>query len=634
MGNIALRLDSANNGDLQQMDSAHEHYIAYQAGIFMASQDSNLVGNLGIIDTSDRNIGTLTDTYFQGAEGDHEFTGGNPTLITDTTTVYQKLGVNFEPDSAGSVRRIPIEFVDNSGTPEIHEMDSGEIDDLTLRIRDMLFGNQFPGVYKLGSQRPSANYSPQGDSASGSIFTDTRSTGANPVSIKYYLYQKDSDDANKPITGRPTYLKKANGFTGSFSGIQEMTDAQIGDTFGRRMGSVVMSETNGVGSYLIKSATQGAPSETGTWTAMGTATDTKQGTSNVDYSRNFARTRVSNYGTAFNRDFLGNYIGNFTGDYTRDFTGNYTRDFSDTYTRESTRDSLADRSSNYTSTSTRTRQSSYTTDYVGNYARDFTADYLGNASYAGDFTGDFTGNYARNYSANYLGNAAYAGNFTGDFTGNYARAYTRNRVVGYANADGIAYSRVVFLGYGTMNADYFGAGNFSRVFVGNYARAFTRNSTRTSTRTSNNADGTSYVGNYARAFTRNSTRVSTRTSNNADGTAYTGNYARNYSQTYTGDFTREFAGEYVGDYARNFTGNFAGEFLGEYVGNYSREYLRTRTSNYTRDSQRDSQRTRTSTYSENFTRNFEGNYTGEFAGTTIANTVGTVETYTLYLRTA
>ena len=103
MGNIALRLDSANNGDLQQMDSAHEHYIAYQAGIFMASQDSNLVGNLGIIDTSDRNIGTLTDTYFQGAEGDHEFTGGNPTLITDTTTVYQKLGVNFEPDSAGSV---------------------------------------------------------------------------------------------------------------------------------------------------------------------------------------------------------------------------------------------------------------------------------------------------------------------------------------------------------------------------------------------------------------------------------------------------------------------------------------------------------------------------------------------------
>ena len=49
MGNIALRLDSANNGDLQQMDSAHEHYIAYQAGIFMASQDSNLVGNLGII---------------------------------------------------------------------------------------------------------------------------------------------------------------------------------------------------------------------------------------------------------------------------------------------------------------------------------------------------------------------------------------------------------------------------------------------------------------------------------------------------------------------------------------------------------------------------------------------------------
>ena len=69
MGNIALRLDSANNGDLQQMDSAHEHYIAYQAGIFMASQDSNLVGNLGIIDTSDRNIGTYTDTYFQGTQG-------------------------------------------------------------------------------------------------------------------------------------------------------------------------------------------------------------------------------------------------------------------------------------------------------------------------------------------------------------------------------------------------------------------------------------------------------------------------------------------------------------------------------------------------------------------------------------
>ena len=370
MGNIALRLDSANNGDLQQMDSAHEHYIAYQAGIFMASQDSNLVGNLGIIDTSDRNIGTYTDTYFQGAQGDHEFAGGNPTLITDTTTLYQKLGVNFEPDSAGSVRRIPIEFVDNSGTPEIHEMDSGEIDDLTLRLRDMLFGNEFPGVYKLGSQRPSANYSPQGDSASGSVFQDTRSTGASPVSIKYYLYQKDSDDANKPITGRPTYLKKANGFTGSFSGIQEMTDAQIGETFGRRMGSVVMASTNGVGAYKLRSATQGAPTDTGTWTAMGTATDTRQGTTDVNYTRTSTRTRTSNYGTSFTRDFAGNYIGNFTGDYTRDFIGNYQSDFTRTSTRTSTRDSTRNRDSNYTSTSTRTRTSTYTTDFTGNYARE------------------------------------------------------------------------------------------------------------------------------------------------------------------------------------------------------------------------------------------------------------------------
>ena len=55
--------------------------------------------------------------------------------------------------------------------------------------------------------------------------------------------------------------------------------------------------SGGVGSYALRSSSQGAPA-TGSWRAVGTATDTKKSTSDVAYTRTrisaYSRTRVSN----------------------------------------------------------------------------------------------------------------------------------------------------------------------------------------------------------------------------------------------------------------------------------------------------------------------------------------------------
>ena len=51
-----------------------------------------------------------------------------------------------------------------------------------------------------------------------------------------------------------------------------------------------MNGNKGVGTYILNSATTGAPSETGTWVAKGTATDTRHTTTDTDYTQDFVGT--------------------------------------------------------------------------------------------------------------------------------------------------------------------------------------------------------------------------------------------------------------------------------------------------------------------------------------------------------
>ena len=71
-----------------------------------------------------------------------------------------------------------------------------------------------------------------------------------------------------PTTVRPVGLR-------SDGDIQEMTDSDMADTVGTFVRNL-RATAGEIGSYQLRSATQGAPTDAGTWTAVGTATDTKK----------------------------------------------------------------------------------------------------------------------------------------------------------------------------------------------------------------------------------------------------------------------------------------------------------------------------------------------------------------------
>ena len=157
----------------------------------------------------------------------------------------------------------------------------------------------------------------------------------------------------------------------------------------------------------------------------------------------------------------------------------------------------------------------------------------------------------------------------------YTRTSTRNRSSSYSRSFARAFTRIS-----------------TRLRASNYSRAFTRNYTRTSTR--------NVAENYARAYTRTSTR-------NFDGTvAYVGNYSRNYSRTFTGNYTRTSVHTNTLNYSRNSNVTYSRNF----TGNYSRNIT------------------------DSFTRTSARNYLGNYGSDTIQSGNETIETYTLYVRTA
>lgn len=157
----------------------------------------------------------------------------------------------------------------------------------------------------------------------------------------------------------------------------------------------------------------------------------------------------------------------------------------------------------------------------------------------------------------------------------YTRTSTRNRSSTYNRSFARAFTRTS-----------------TRLRASNYSRAFTRNYTRTSTR--------DVAENYARAYTRVSTR-------NFDGTVnYQGNYSRNFSRTFSSTFTRTSTRTRTSAYSRNRASTYTRDFLG----NYSRNIT------------------------DSFTRTSARNYLGNYLSDTIQSGNETIETYTLYVRTA
>lgn len=528
------------NGNLTKITHAEENYIAYQIGLRL-SLDTPGTSNAGLkASGSGTTVGTFTDTSFDDAVGSHD-----GSLTTTTTTVTLKQTTGTASESGGNFHK-PVIF-DRSATGDVVALKAANDTELnTIVDRALLktFANEHPGCRRLAASSPGGDWT----AALSNVFTDTRTDG---TSINYSIWIKTSGSV--PTKVAPQILH--NTFD-----IKAMDAAEIQYTFGQRAKTRITA--TGIGTYLLRNASQGAPTATGTWVAKGTATDTKQTTADVSYTRTSTGNFTGNYDGQYAGDYVGNYdgqfVGDYTGNYTGDYTGNFTGNYDATYTRDSTRDS--------------------TDDYTGNYTGNFTGNYDG--QYAGNYEGNYdtvrpaleTDNlYVRvstgsaNY-AGYTGGIAYSGDYSGGIDPNqhFTRVSTRNstRTFGASTANFT----------GNYTGDYVGA------YVGQYISA-------------------SDVG-YDATYTRDSTAVFTRVS--------TGNFVGNYTGNYDGQYTRDSTAVFTRDSTRNSQGNYDGAYTRDSIGNYDGQFTRDSTDDYV------------------------GNYDGE----TIQAGNTTIDTYTLYVRTA
>jgi hypothetical protein len=427
MGSIALIRDSDNGVALKEISSTQENYLAYQAGLYLADS-ANIPGALIKTSSTDAaSIGSYTNTRYDKSLSDH---GGTFNILSTTTTLYQH-NPNFD-ESDSDVRRPLEQVIEASGQSKIFEMDSDEMDTLSARLASRIFTSDYPGTVQLATSAPSGDYTLVEEA-----FRDTRANDDSDVNI-YNIYKRTSMSA--PSTARPFALKRHNDSdNGAYEGLQAMTDRQIKHSFGHRVKSLINPGTSSVGSYQLRSSGQGAPTDSGTWVAKGTATDTRFVKTASDYTRNITVVRYT--------DYLGDFTNDYTGTFTRDFTGQ----FEGTYVGSE----------------------SYTGTFVGDFVRDV-------VNFAGLFTGefqgaDFTGTYATAYTGNFV--PTYSRSSTNTFSGTGA-TFTGDEIFDIdptvdaladsfaANAPAPASHVTEFQGImAFQGTDYLGAG-------GNYAREF------------------------------------------------------------------------------------------------------------------------------------------------------------------
>lgn len=522
---VPLKLKDSASADFVQFSSTEENYLAYQAGLHLASGDSSDVGSLALnVHGTSTTIGNLTDTSYDQAVG----TGGDNVSITFSTTTTPVRQTKGTITPSGSNNRLPVMFRDSDGQTVIREMNDSDMSVMLDRINTRIFTSDYPGTYKLSTSVPAGGYTLD----VANVTTDTRTDG---TSNQYNLYRRTSMTA--PTKVLPFSIKRSSGDTGTYQGLQLMSDDQVKYSIGTRLQNKISSTDNGVGSYKIYSSAAGTPTSnglSGTWTAKGTATDTRQAIVDANYTRG----RVSTYA--------------------RLRTSTYSADYQRTRNSAFSRSSNVARTSTYTATYTKTRVSTYTVsgflgnfigDYVSTATKDYTRTSTRDVAYAGDYGNTFTANYSRLFE--YTGNfgssvrsstvvTAYTGNYTNTFIGNYTRQaqyignYTGNFIDTY-----------------TRDSQAIAGANYSRNFVGNYSRNYLRNRDSNYSRNYLRTSIASFEGNYQRNRVEN----------------FTGDYTRNFSRDFSSDFTRTSINEmgYQTAFAR---GRAKGGFQ-YYVGNFT-----------------------------------------------------------------
>jgi hypothetical protein len=286
---IPLKLKNVD-GDLQQVTTGEENYLAYQASLELAATTGDSAGDLTTSATSSFSVGTFTDTFFNEAIGAHPASALS--TGTTSTTLYQKIGT---PTADATLERKPL-GIDSSG--DFYEMTDSVFNTLADRLNSVIHTNDYPGTFYLSNSSPGGTYS----SFISSIYTDTRTDG---TSIAYNIYRNDSI-VSPPSGSDYVGIKRSGGNTGTYEGLQELTLNQVKHTLGNKC-KQRRGISGNIGSYQLRTSAEGVPVATGTWVAKGTATDTKQSTEESS--------------------FAADYAGSYTAQYSQTYVGQYTREY-------------------------------------------------------------------------------------------------------------------------------------------------------------------------------------------------------------------------------------------------------------------------------------------------------------------
>ena len=505
------------------------------------------------------------------------------------------------------------------------------------------------------------------------------------------------DQSNFSNSGHPFRVSKARDGThagprGNFAGFMEMADSDINASLVPRMKSRIVS--SGIGTYQLRTSAQGVPTDAGTWVAKGSATDTKQQTGDVNYTRssvaNFTSTYTQSYTNAYEATYVSvsdlEYTNAYDGaQFARDYTASYTSDYEGVYTTAFQVDYTG---ATYVGTYTAVYAGTYTGNYETAYANfPFQEQY---ASIA-DYTGPAPYTSAQNYTNVFIGNLGYTNVFTTttNFTNTFTSSADYNRVFNYqAN-----FNMIFMLPTWSSNPAgdrsfvpqypfpwqveranqprgpiYSYSANFNANYVRNFqgrARAYSGyrrigyvpNYTREFIGYFDNSVNYNRVFNYQQQFARvdNYTNVFTDTANYT--TVFTGdvNYESelpyegggNYTDegdefNYTIDYTHESNINYTSNFEVDYIANFGVPYTGDYTGigqvaydtAYQTDYTGTYTTGYTTDYEGNYDIDYDIAYDTGYDTAYEGNYVGDFAGETILNTSAVNETYTLYVKIA
>jgi hypothetical protein len=408
------------SGNIQEMTTSDENYIAYQMGLHLAGAGTTEPGSLNKA-ASGTAVGSYDNTFFNEPVGTHPST--SISTGTTTTNIHQTTGTAAETNANIET---PLQWVDAGGETGFKAMPSAALSAAVDRYLSTIFTGEYPGSYRIATAAPSSDWS----IAINSAVTDTRTDG---TSVPYHIYKRQTMTA--PATKRPLYDRDGDG-----QNLKAMSDDQIKWSFGQRA-KTRMSST-AIGTFQLRNSSQGAPTDTGTWVAKGVALDTKQTTSqgnfqststlafNTTYTRGYENAFSTNYISTTNVDYQSTKAINYTNTYEGSFANIQSESFNRPYDKAYTQDYIKSYTTGYTGT--------YNKVYLGTYDNTFTTDYQSTKAinYVGTYSGAFNASYTKGYDRDF------SANYTTTYTGAYDTAYNKN--VNYDNTFNASYVR----GYG------------------------------------------------------------------------------------------------------------------------------------------------------------------------------------------